>query len=90
MSFTTNQKFSLRADPRRPGSTSHRSLLPVLDLTSAVPGTSIHVPINTLSFWVHISYYNVFLDVSYVLLKGHPKIHPDAPRNACGVRTATE
>jgi hypothetical protein len=66
MSYTTYQKFSLRSDPRRPGSASHWPLLPVLDATSARPGKSIRVPINSLPLWIHLSYHNMFPDVIYV------------------------
>jgi hypothetical protein len=67
MSSITNPKFSLRSDTRRPRSALHRlPLLPVLDPTRALPGKSICVPINSLSLWTHISYHNVFPDVSYV------------------------
>jgi hypothetical protein len=66
MSTTTYTNFSMRSDPWRPGYSSHRPLPHVLDLTSALPDKSIRVPINSLPFWTHISYYNVFPDVSYV------------------------
>jgi hypothetical protein len=66
MSSTTYPKFSLRSDPRRPGSASHWPLLPILDPTSARPGKSIHVPINSLPLWMHLSYHNMFPDVSYM------------------------
>jgi hypothetical protein len=66
MSSRTYPKFSLRSEPRQPRSNSHWSLLPVLDLTSTLPGKSIHVPINSFPLWMHLSYHNVFPDVSYV------------------------
>jgi hypothetical protein len=66
MSPTTYPKFSLRSDPRRTGYASHWPLLPVLDPTSARPGKSIRVPINSLPLWMHLSYHNMFPDVSYV------------------------
>jgi hypothetical protein len=88
MFSTTYPKFSSRGDPRGSRSSSHKPLLPVLNLTSAIPGKSIHVPVNCVPILMHRSYHNVFPDVSYVFPKGFPKIHPDAPRNACGVRTA--
>jgi hypothetical protein len=34
------------------------------------------------------SYQNVLPDVSYMLSKGFLKMHPDAPRNSCGVQIA--
>jgi hypothetical protein len=66
MFSTAYPKFSLRSDPRRPGSASHWPLLPVLDPTSALPGKSIRVPINSLPLWMHLSYHNMFPDVIYV------------------------
>jgi hypothetical protein len=66
MYSTTYPKFSLRSDPRQPGSASHRPLLPILDPTSALPDKSIRVPIHSLPLWTHISYHNMFPDVSYV------------------------
>jgi hypothetical protein len=66
MSSKTYSKFSSRSDSRRPGSSSHRSLPPVLDLTSALCVKSICVPINSLPFSIHISYNNVLPDVRYV------------------------
>jgi hypothetical protein len=86
MSSIAYPKFSLSSHPRRPRSCSHQCLLPVLDLTSTHPGKSIHVLINSFPFWMHLSYRNVFPDVSYVSQKWFPKIHPDAPRNACSVQ----
>jgi hypothetical protein len=66
MSSTAYPKFSLIAHPSQTGSCSHRPLLPILDLTSTCLGKSIHVPINSLSFWMHLSYHNVFPDISYI------------------------
>jgi hypothetical protein len=67
MSSTTYPTISLISDSRRPRSASHWPLLPILDLTSAHLDKSIRIAINSLPFWMHLSYYNVFLDVSYVL-----------------------
>jgi hypothetical protein len=88
MSSTTYPKFSLRGDPRRPRSTLHRPLLPILDLSSVLPGKSIRVTVNTMPLLMHRSNHDVFPDISYVFQKVFPKIHPNAPRNACGMRTA--
>jgi hypothetical protein len=88
MSSTTYTKFSLRSDPRRPGSVSHWLLLPVLDPTSACPGKSIRVPINSLHFRCIYHTTTCSLMLATCSHKGDPKIHPDAPRNACGVWTA--
>jgi hypothetical protein len=88
MSSTTYPKFSSRGDARGLEYSSHQSLLPILDLTNALPGKSICVPVNSVSILMIRSYHNVFPDVSYILPKGFLKMHPDAPRNVCGVRTA--
>jgi hypothetical protein len=77
MSSTAYSKFSLSYDPWRPGSCSHRPLLRVLDLTSTRLGKSILVPINSLPFWMHLSYHNMFPDVSYVFPQ---TIHHDTSR----------
>jgi hypothetical protein len=88
MSLTTYPKFSLSSDLRRLGSCSHWPLLPILDPTSTCPGKSFLVRINSLPFWMHLSYHNVFQMLAMVSHKRFPKIHPDAPRKACGMQTA--
>jgi hypothetical protein len=84
----TYPKFRSRRDPRRPGSASHRPLLPDLDLSSTNLGISIRVAVNPMPLLMNRSFHNMFPDIGYVFTEGFPKIHPEAPRNACGVRTA--
>jgi hypothetical protein len=89
MSSTTYAKFRSIGDPRRLESSSNRLLLPVLVLTSPVPGKSIHIPINPLSIWMHIRHHVVFPDVGYVLpegiLQGSSRCHQERARhtNCC-------
>jgi hypothetical protein len=67
MSSTTYQKFSFISKPMQSGSASHWPPLPVLDLTSALHGKSIRVPINSLPLRMNISYDNVFHDPSSII-----------------------
>jgi hypothetical protein len=65
----TCPNFRSRGDPRRPGSSSNRPLLPVLDLTSPLPGISIHISINRLPIWMHIPHHVAFPHVGYMFPK---------------------
>ena len=89
MCSTTYPKISSKGYPRRPGSKFHRLLSGVLLGSSTQNGTITLVPPNLKFFSLHKPLHIVFPDVIYVFPKGFAKIHPDAPRNACGVRTAT-
>jgi hypothetical protein len=88
VSSKTYPTISLRSYSRSPRSSLHWPLLPILDATSAhhVKSTVLQsIPCLFGCIYHTTTCSQMLATFSH---KRYPKIYPDAPRNACGVRTA--